>query len=362
MDNKVENIKKFNCKICNKIYSSYKSMWNHTKKFHTLIDIPNVSIDIPNVSIDIPNVSIDIPNVSIDIPNISIDIPNVSIDIPNVSIDIPNVSIDIPNVFNNNQINKICKFCNKKYSSPQNRWKHEQKCKIKYNNITTNEITILKNTIDELKNKVALIIKEKGKIHPKTLQKINNQLNNINNGNINNNKIINNTYVKFGNLDYQKILNNNQIKQILNKQFMSLEESIKQIHFNDNLPEYNNVFITNLKDDIAYIFNGKQFISIRKNEMLNDLIDIHVNEINLSLEKNKNKLNEKYVIRLEKFLDMLNDDDTKFTDQDNQRIYTSYKAYKINSIKLFIYNESDKKKLEILNKIELKEKIDNNAL
>jgi len=106
--------------------------------------------------------------------------------------------------------------------------------------------------------------------------------------------------------------------------------------------------------------------------MLNELIDVHTKEINLSLEKNKNKINEKYVIRLEKFLDMLNDDDTQFTDNDNKRIYPSYKAYKINSsghmrfclqnhidlIKLLIYNNSDKKKLDTLNNMELKEKID----
>jgi len=92
--------------------------------------------------------------------------------------------------------------------------------------------------------------------------------------------------------------------------------------------------------------------------MLNELIDTHTKEINLSLEKNKNKLNEKYVTRLEKFLDKLNDDSTKFIDQDNSRTYLSYKAYKINSIKLLIYNESDKKKLDLLNSIELKEKID----
>ena len=307
MNKKVNIIKDFSCKICNKIYASHSSLCNHNKKFH--YEQNNLCTSICT-------------------------------------------SICTSKSTQNNKYN--CKYCYNNYSSRQNKWNHEQKCKDK--NIKNDEITNLKKTIDELKNQVSLILKEKGKIHPRTLQKINNQLNN--NINITTNTI-NNTYVKFGDLDYQKILNNNQIKQILNKQFMSLEESIKQIHFNDNLPEYNNVFITNLKDDIAYIFNGKQFISIRKNEMLNDLIDIHVNEINLSLEKNKNKLNEKYVIRLEKFLDMLNDDDTKFTDQDNQRIYTSYKAYKMNSIKLFIYNESDKKKLEILNKIELKEKIDN---
>ena len=53
---------------------------------------------------------------------------------------------------------------------------------------------------------------------------------------------------------------------------------------------------------------------------------------------------------------MLNDDDTKFVDEDNQLIYPSYKAYKINSLKLLIYNSSDKKKLDELNSVELKEK------
>ena len=53
---------------------------------------------------------------------------------------------------------------------------------------------------------------------------------------------------------------------------------------------------------------------------------------------------------------MLNDDDTKFTDQNNQRTYPSYKAYKINSLKLLLYNSSDKKKLDELNNLELCEK------
>ena len=313
MDIKIE----YTCKICNKDYSSYKSLWNHNKKFHNT----NVEIVEKNVEIVEKNVEIVEKNKSL-----------------------------------------ICEFCNKLFNLRSTKSHHKKICKLANNNKINKidqleeknkELETLKNTINELKNQVSLILKEKGKIHHKTLQKINNQLNNINNGNI-----INNTFVKFGDLEYQKILNNSQIKQILNKQYNSLEESIKQIHFNEDLPEYSNIFITNMKDDLAYIFNGKQFISVRKNEMIHELIDIHTKEINLSLEKNKNKLNEKYVSRLEKFLDMLNDDDTQFTDNNNQRTYPSYKAYKINSLKLLIYNESDKKKLELLNTIELKEKID----
>ncbi len=262
------------------------------------------------------------------------------------------------NVITSNTKEYKCTYCNKIFKMRQYRWKHEQKCKTKEEN---NKIQQLEETIKEMKEQFALILKEKGKVHHKTLKKINNQLtnniNNTNNGNINNGNIINNTFVKFGDVDYQKILDNKQVKHILNHQFMSLEESIKLVHFNKDLPEYNNVFITNMRDDIGYIFNGKEFISIKKNEMLNELIDTHVKEINLSLEKHKNNLNEKYVTRLEKFLDMLNDDDTKFTDQNNQRTFPSYKAYKINSLKLLIYNSSDKKKLDELNSIELKEKI-----
>lgn len=192
----------------------------------------------------------------------------------------------------------------------------------------------------------------------KTLQKINKQLNTTNNNS--NNTIINNTYVKFGNLSYDNILSDKEQREILRKQYQSIEESIKKIHFNKNLPEYNNVFITNMKDDIAYVFNGKQFISVRKNEMLNQLIDMHIDEINMSFEKNKGKLNEKQIERLEKFLDMLNDDDTKYKDG-SQRIYSNYKAYKINEVKLLVYNESDCKKLSNLVNMSLAEKLNENS-
>jgi len=308
MSEKVNLISEYKCILCNKDYSSQSSLCNHNKKFH------KNNVNERNINVISCNTTV------------------------------------IPT----NTKEYKCTYCNKNFKMRQYRWKHEQKCKSKEE---TTKIQQLEETIKEMKEQFALILQEKGKVHHKTLKKINNQLtNNTNNGNINNGQIINNTFVKFGDVDYQRILDNKQVKHILNQQFMSLEESIKLVHFNKDLPEYNNVFITNMRDDIGYIFNGKEFISIKKNEMLNELIDSHVKEINLSLEKHKNKLNEKYVTRLEKFLDMLNDDDTKFTDQNNQRTYPSYKAYKINSLKLLIYNSSDKKKLDELNSVELKEK------
>lgn len=68
---------------------------------------------------------------------------------------------------------------------------------------------------------------------------------------------------------------------------------------------------------------------------------------------------------------MLNDDDTKYKDG-TQRVYSNYsprikdsmgvyalkgyKAYKINEVKLMVYNESDGKKLSNLTNMELFEK------
>ena len=317
----------YKCNICNKNYSSYKSLWNHNKEFHNSNVVKRGDDDIKRGDDDIKRGD----------------------DLVKRGDDVVKRGDDVKKYY--------CNICNKNFNDRSNKWKHEKKCTVNNDNKIEKleeKNKILEDTINELKKQVSTILDEKGKIHHKTLQKINNQL--TNNGNINNGKIINNTFVKFGDVDYQRILDNKQVKHILNQQFMSLEESIKLVHFNKDLPEYNNVFITNLRDDIGYIFNGTEFLSIRKNEMVNELIDTHIKEINLSLEKHKNNLNQKYVTRLEKFLDMLNDDDTKFTDQNNQRTYPSYKAYKINSLKLLIYNSSDKKKLDELNNIELKEK------
>ena len=146
----------YKCNICNKNYNSYQSLWNHNKKFHNNNFKNNNLLTTNNNLLTTNN-----------------------------------------NLLTTNEIKTYnCKYCNKIYNLQQSKWKHEQICKNKTND--KNEIEILKNTINEMKEQFALILKEKGKMHHKTLQKINNQLNNnnINYGKITNN--INNTYVKFG--------------------------------------------------------------------------------------------------------------------------------------------------------------------
>jgi len=60
MDIKME----FPCKVCNKDYSSYKSLWNHNKKFHHIID-NKCSIDVQKCSYDVQKSSINVQKCSI---------------------------------------------------------------------------------------------------------------------------------------------------------------------------------------------------------------------------------------------------------------------------------------------------------
>ena len=309
------------CEICNTNYSSYKSLWNHNNKFHN-IKSGQCLINVENVEQNVENVE--------------------------------------QNVENNKSL--ICDLCNRIFNSRSAKSHHKKTCKIKLHKTDVNPS--VEDEINELKKQFAAILNEKGKMHHKTLQKINKQVNNINNkhninknnNNINNGKIINNVFVKFGSLDYDKILTPEQQISLLGNQYKSLEHAIKIIHFNDKYPEFGNIFITNMRDNLAHIYNGDQFIAISKDEMLTELLDTHIYELNLSFEKHQKSLTSKQIKKLEDFLSMLNNDTKKYTDQSTNKTYPCYRAYKTAETQILIYNNSDKKKLNLLNNMELEEK------
>jgi hypothetical protein len=238
---------------------------------------------------------------------------------------------------NNHEINIFeCKYCKKNFSNRQSRWRHEQKC----NNSNNNEIVELKKENAEIKNILAELLKS-SKIHPKTLQKINKNLINGNNNTINSGTV-NNTIqiVKFGSEDIKSILSTKEIKNILNCRYKAIEESIKKVHFNDDRPEYRNIYITNLRDNIAYVYNGNKFEAVQKYSIINQLIDQHMNNIEVSLEDYKDRLPERTVEILDKLIEKLQDDHTSMIDEENNKEFKNYRLFKINEVKLMIYNET----------------------
>jgi hypothetical protein len=171
MDNKVE----FQCEICNKKYSSYKSVWNHNKKFHN----PMTTICHP----------------------------------------------DVNHVSTNCKPNKIyCEYCNKEFNTRQAKSKHKKKC----NKIENNKIQLLEEqnkqfaqTINELKAQVAMILKDDEQNKLKELNKLIKEFENqLINTPINNNLI---DIISNKNKKIEELMNNQELDKLKTNQ-----ESISQ--------------------------------------------------------------------------------------------------------------------------------------
>ena len=139
MSDKNDISKNFKCNICNKIYASNSSLWNHTNKYHN-----------PNIN------------------QLSTNINQTSTNINQISNNINQTSINI-NQISNNEIKKYeCKNCYKQFNSIQARWKHNKKCiEIKTDN---------KSEFEEFKNTILELLQQDAKNHPKPLQKNNNDI------------------------------------------------------------------------------------------------------------------------------------------------------------------------------------------
>ena len=145
------NNEKYTCSKCNKLYSSYKSLWNHTKKFHDNLNELNNNL----------------------------------------------------NEVNNKKY--LCKYCNRQFNFYNNRWKHQKICKL-----NSDFITINKTELEALKNVNNKQYEDKIKKYEEIINKlslpINNQLINIIenknkkieelNSNLENNKVILNKQIK----------------------------------------------------------------------------------------------------------------------------------------------------------------------
>ena len=247
----------YKCNVCVKDYSSYKSLWNHIKKFHKT-----------------------------------------------------NVNNNVNNIISKSEDTITCKFCKRKFSARQSRWRHEKICKIKNTAIIKQEF------------------------------KVSNITNNINKGIIINNNTTN--IIKFGSEDIINILTKKQISKILNSSYQAIEESIRTVHFNKSLPEYQNIKIQNLRSNMALVYDGKNFNATNQYNAVYELIDNHVYVITQLLEEAKIDISEKTVEKLGELITKLEDDYNKFIDESTNRKFKNYKDYKIDSVKTMMYNERNK--------------------
>jgi hypothetical protein len=174
------------------------------------------------------------------------------------------------------------------------------------------------------------------KIHPKTLNKMNN------NGCIVNNGTMNVQIVQLGHENLQEVLSTKQKLSILNRQAMSINDLVELIHTTPEFKQFQNVCITNLQSSFGFMYNdkAKKFIAVNKNELLDDLIDNRMYDIGNFYKEIENKLTPEKATRVKKFIDrMLKEPELK--------------NLKKEEIKLILYNNKDKINIEDGNQLEI---------
>jgi hypothetical protein len=129
--------------------------------------------------------------------------------------------------------------------------------------------------------KANIILRKKVEMNEKCITNTNNIGRDMNT----NNGIINNiTLVAYGSEDMSK-LDKNELLKILKQGYNSTLKLTEVVHFNPKYPEYHNIYITNMKDKYAMIYDGENWTLTMKDELINRIYDDKKNYIEDNLEE-----------------------------------------------------------------------------
>jgi hypothetical protein len=246
-----------------------------------------------------------------------------------------------------------CKYCNDEFTRASSLIRHlDTRCSTR-KQIEDNPLlnTMIKNMDDmkkEFDEKIN-ILKHENNILIKKIDE--------NKGNITNTTNID----KQVNIDKQQINNKNNIKliafgeedlsvisdqvckQLLKRGFKSVQYMLEHVHFNKDNPENQNVYIPNLNNDYVTIFNGDDWSTKIKDDIIDQLIDNSNGYLGEKFNKfiKDNSLDEATIKKYQRYLDEQDDDSVKKTQK--------------KEIKLLLYNNR-KLPMEIKKTIEANKK------
>jgi len=297
MSTRVYIPKEYKCDICIKIYSSRQNLWKHNSKFHN-----SESHNSPQKPTNIPQISIISPQ---------------------------------------KPTNKLmCEYCKHIFSRNDSLKRHYNTCKEKNEMIKKQNELLQQQSleIEKIKKQLLVLMNKQCKIHPKTLQKINNTLNNNCN---NTNNIIN--IVQLGNENLDTVFSKNKQIEILKQRYGCLPYLIKEAHLNDKYPQFKNILITNLMNNIAYKYDKqtRNFIAVDKSELLNEVVGARMEDIESFFESNTDVLDAKTKDCIETFISKM------------ESRKGAYYEDKMKDVKLMIYNNRDKVSKELTQTLEI---------
>jgi aryl carrier-like protein len=125
---------------------------------------------------------------------------------------------------------------------------------------------------------------------------------------------------------------------ILNHKGKSLNRLIEYIHGGDKYPQFHNIAITNMQNNVAYKYDSKKktFVATTKKELLDDVLLERANDIEDFLDVHFDSLSGFTKKVLNETMEKLQDDD-------------NFRNDKLDQIKMIIYNNNnDIKKYKII--------------
>jgi hypothetical protein len=221
----------YKCKHCNKLYKSYKSLWNHNNKFHN----------------------------------------GIYNHLDNHDNHLDNHNDYSKSGYEKNELVYKCRKCNKNFKYSQNRWRHEKSCNENQENIN-NIIDKMQKEIDLLKNKPS-----------KTIIK------NINQGTINKGPVYN-FLNKIGNENIN-LLTEKEIEYIMDQELNCIVSLISLLNFNQEIPENHTFCTTALNDKYISTINTEtlEIEKQRKKDFFDNLLWSGINKMKLLYDKLKSK-------------------------------------------------------------------------
>ena len=279
------------CKICNKKYVSYKSLWNHNSKFHK-----------ENV----------------------------------ITKCIPNENM-LPKCNQKNENINNCTICNKLLSNRHSRWRHEQICKKK--------IEENKNKMNKMKEEIKKEIENEMNFLKEELKTLKNTPKNINNGTIINN---NNYIIPLYQQNLKEVLKMSDKLDIMNSGSQAHVKLTNIIYKNPEYEKFRDVYITNMTNDIGYMYDGKEkrYIVKTKKDILNDYGHERFSDIELLYLELADKIPSK---KLDKMKEMVKNyfNNEKFKESKHKEMLISLYNNKINVKKIPNIISDNLKEIEI---------------
>jgi hypothetical protein len=210
------------------------------------------------------------------------------------------------------------------------------------------EMRIIKEENKELKEKVTKLEEKNTKPISKKVKQIQNTIasNNVNS----NNTIIynNNTIVAFDKEDFDSVISKNLCGQLIGRGINGVIELLKYTHFNKDLPQFHNCYISNSRGDKGLIYNGDDWHLIKTDEIIDKLIDKNSGYLEMKFDEFKDIINPTIRKKFESYLHEKQENEEKLMDQ----YKGDMKTILYNSRKLVSNARKETEKLKLLNEIQ----------